>query len=274
MSDSFPRLFARTQRFTLGAPRNFVVSRDGGRVVFLRSPAGDDPTTGLWVFDVATGEESCMVDPGSFANGDGELPPAERARRERLREAAQGITSFAVDKSCRHAVFTVGGRLVTADLGTGEIAFPPAADGAYDPRLDATGDRIAYVTGDALRISGPDGDRELVADPDPDIAWGSAEFVAGEEMGRTRGYWWSSRRSPSARRAGRRVARSSNGGSPLRSTPSIAPTAVRYPAAGTANARRLARSRRSRRWAPRHRLGRRGDGSISPTRPGRPMASG
>jgi dipeptidyl-peptidase-4 len=235
VSDSFPRLFARTQRFTLGAPRNFVVSRDGMRVVFLRSPAGDDPTTGLWVFDVATGDERCVVDPGSFANGDGELPPAERARRERLREAAQGITSFAVDKSCRRAVFTVGGRLVTADLGTGEIAFPPAADGAYDPRLDATGTRIAYVAGDALRISGPDGDRELLADPDPDIAWGVAEFVAAEEMGRTRGHWW----SPDgtlllAARVDNRPVNRWFLADPTE--PGRAPRSVRYPAAGTANA--------------------------------------
>ena len=37
---SFPRQYARTQRFTLGAPRAFTVSPDGGRVVFLRSRTG------------------------------------------------------------------------------------------------------------------------------------------------------------------------------------------------------------------------------------------
>ena len=39
---SFPRLSARTQRFTLGEPRNVVVSGDGTRVVFLRSRSGTD----------------------------------------------------------------------------------------------------------------------------------------------------------------------------------------------------------------------------------------
>ncbi len=54
---SFPRQQARTRRFTLGLPRSFTVSPDGERVVFLRSAAGDDPATSLWVYDVLTGAE-------------------------------------------------------------------------------------------------------------------------------------------------------------------------------------------------------------------------
>ena len=36
VTDSFPRQQARTQRFTLGAPRNLTVAPDGSRVAFLR----------------------------------------------------------------------------------------------------------------------------------------------------------------------------------------------------------------------------------------------
>ena len=49
MSDTFPRQYARTQRLTLGEPRNVTVSPDGERAVFLRSRAGDDPVNCLWV---------------------------------------------------------------------------------------------------------------------------------------------------------------------------------------------------------------------------------
>jgi len=52
-SDTFPRQQARTQRFTLGAPRNITVSADGERVIFLRSASGSDSTNALWVLDVA-----------------------------------------------------------------------------------------------------------------------------------------------------------------------------------------------------------------------------
>ena len=39
---SFPRQYARTQRFTLGAPRTVTVGASCGRVVFLRSASGTD----------------------------------------------------------------------------------------------------------------------------------------------------------------------------------------------------------------------------------------
>src|SRR5689334_12672989 len=39
--DTFPRLRARTQRFTLGEPRTLTLCADGSRVLFLRSAAGD-----------------------------------------------------------------------------------------------------------------------------------------------------------------------------------------------------------------------------------------
>ena len=53
--DSFPQQYARTQRLTLGEPRNITVSDDGRKVVFLRSNAGDDPVNRLWLLDVESG---------------------------------------------------------------------------------------------------------------------------------------------------------------------------------------------------------------------------
>ena len=50
--ETFPRQYARTQRLTLGEPRNVTVSPDGRRVVFARSGGGSDPINGLWVLDL------------------------------------------------------------------------------------------------------------------------------------------------------------------------------------------------------------------------------
>ena len=98
MSDSFPRQYARTQRFTLGEPRNVSVSPDGERVVFLRSSAGDDPVNALWVLDVGTGDERLVADPRTLLGlddpTDGELTDEERARRERTRDGSTGITAY------------------------------------------------------------------------------------------------------------------------------------------------------------------------------------
>ena len=247
-TDSFPRRQARTRRFTLGEPRNIQVSDDGARVAFLRSSGPVDPVNALWTLEVATGAEHLAADPrrlgrqsmdaaGGGAAGRDELPAAERARRERVRESAGGIVSYTADAALTTAVFALDGRLWQAGLG--EDGGPPeplaAAPGAYDPRLSPDGRRVAYVAGPGLRVTGDGADRLAVAEPDETVTWGSAEFVAAEEMGRTRGHWWSP--------CGGRLLAARVDTAPVRrwwiadpASPGTEPTEVRYPAAGEANA--------------------------------------
>src|SRR5438045_1321053 len=93
--DSFPRQQARTQRFVLGRPRSFTISPDGSRVAFLRSFAGDDPVTGLWVLDMAPApRERLVFDPRGRDAGEADVPPEELARRERVRERAGGVVAY------------------------------------------------------------------------------------------------------------------------------------------------------------------------------------
>ncbi|MEI6630879.1 MAG: S9 family peptidase, partial [Actinomycetota bacterium] len=92
-SESFPRLLARTQRFTLGEPRNLLISPDGSRIVFARSASGTDRANALWMLDVSTGSELCVADPATLLADDTLLTTQERQRRERAREGAGGITT-------------------------------------------------------------------------------------------------------------------------------------------------------------------------------------
>ncbi|MGN6473572.1 MAG: prolyl oligopeptidase family serine peptidase [Mycobacteriales bacterium] len=232
-AESFPRLRARTQRFTLGEPRTFTVCAEGSRVLFLRAAAGDDARTGLWVVDVADGVERPVVDP----TGDGDLTAAERARRERLREGAVGVVSYAADDAGRVVAFAQAGRLCVVDVDTREVRELGSATACFDPRPDPTGRVIAYVDGRALRVVGADGadDRVLVAEEPDTVSWGRAEFVAAEEMNRFRGFWWAPDGSALL------VARVDE--APVTkwwiadpAHPDRQPTEVRYPAAGTANA--------------------------------------
>jgi dipeptidyl-peptidase 4 len=70
--------------------------------VFARSRGGADPVNCLWTVDVATGVETLVADPvalvADLAVDDADLPPEERARRERMREGAGGITGYATDR--------------------------------------------------------------------------------------------------------------------------------------------------------------------------------
>lgn len=234
---SFLRLQARTQRFTLGTPRGFQVSPDGERVLFLRSASGEDRQHILWRLDVATGAETRLADPDVLLGGAEELSPEERARRERSREQAGGVVGNATDWEVRIAAFALSGKLFVADAVTGETRALDTEGPVIDPRPDPTGRHVAYVANDSLRVVGVDGgaDDRALAEPDgPDRACGVAEFIAAEEMGRSRGFWW----SPD----GTRLLVAFTDGSAVRrwhiadpANPEAAPNVVSYPAAGTDN---------------------------------------
>ena len=249
MTESFPRQDARTRRFTLGVPRAFRVSPDGARVAYLRTQGGGDPVTCLWVLDVDGGTERLVADPRTLGgpaqdNGaEADLPPEERARRERVREQAGGIVTYATDKHLTLAVFPWSGRVWVVDLSLpGAVAREVAVTGAaLDPRPDPSGKRLAYVSAGGLRVTSLAGDGtaedQVLADPRgaAGVTFGLAEFIAAEEMGRTRGYWWSP--DGSALLATRvdetpvhrwHIADPANPGRP--------PAVVAYPAAGTPNA--------------------------------------
>ncbi|MFD7614481.1 prolyl oligopeptidase family serine peptidase [Streptomyces sp. NPDC059828] len=242
---SFPRQHARTQRFGLGAPRAFTVSPDGSRAVFLRSASGTERAHRLWVLDLdgADGSggqvrERVAADPEVLLGGSAEeLSAEERARRERSREGSGGIVSYAVDRAAELAAFALSGRLFAAELRAGTARELPAAGPVIDPRPSPDGRFVAYSAQGVLRVidAGGDGDRALATPEDAGVSYGVAEFLAAEEMGRARGFWW----SPESDRL--LVARVDE--SPVQrwwiadpARPETEPARVAYPAAGTANA--------------------------------------
>lgn len=241
MADTFPRQHARTQRFTLGEPRNVTVSPTSDRVVFLRTAAGDDPVTCLWAHELlpdgTTAGERLIADPRTLSSSadDLDLPADERSRRERMREGAGGITAYATNRDVNVAAFALGGRLFAAALVSGVARELHVEGPVVDPRPDPNARRIAYVSGTRLRIAELDGSSwELAGEDDPEVSWGNVDFIAAEEMHRFRGYWW----NPS----GTAIAATRLDASPVSrwyiadpSNPGREPHTIRYPAAGTQN---------------------------------------
>ncbi|MER7054599.1 MULTISPECIES: prolyl oligopeptidase family serine peptidase [unclassified Streptomyces] len=237
-SDSFPKRHARTQRFTLGAPRSFTVAPDGSRVAFLRSGTGTDRANRLWVLDVEEGGERVAADPRALLGGAEEhLSPEERARRERSREGGAGIVGYATDAAVELASFALSGRLFAAELRAGTARELPTPGPVIDPRPSPDGRHIAYVAQGALRVVGAegDGDRALAEADAEGVTYGLAEFIAAEEMGRSRGFWWGPRSDRLL------VARVDD--TPVKrwwisdpAHPERDPQHIPYPAAGTANA--------------------------------------
>jgi len=234
--DTFPRQHARTQRLTLGEPRNVTVSPDGARLVFARSASGSDPVNQLWTLDIASGKETCVFDPRTSFDGSEEVTPEERRRRERAREGAGGVVSYACDSGVTVAATVLGGQLFLVDLSNGG-AKPVAIDlGVFDARLSPDGSTIAFTRGGKLCACDAAGNERLLAgDDDPNVTWGLAEFIAAEEMGRMRGYWWSpDGKYVAATRVD--VGRVDVWHIADPAHPEVAASEHRYPAAGTANA--------------------------------------
>ncbi|GAA4849519.1 prolyl oligopeptidase family serine peptidase [Actinomycetospora corticicola] len=236
-ADSFPRRQAATRRFTLGAPRGVTVAPDGSRVVFLRSRGGDDPVTCLWVLDVASAEEHLLVDPLTLdVPGEEDLPPEEKARRERVREQSGGVVDYATDQAVETAAFVLSGRAFTVALRPGAAPRPLPVDGpVVDPRPSPAGDAVAFVRGGALHVLVGGTERVLATPEAEHVTYGLADFVAAEEMNRYRGHWWApdGRSLAVARVDDSAVTRwhIADPANPVRE-----PSVVAYPAAGTTNA--------------------------------------
>ena len=236
--EDYPVRAARTRRFSLGVPRDVAIVGPSGRrsVLALRSDAGDDPVTHLWRIDPATGTATRLIDARALGSDEDDLPAEERARRERVREQAGGVTAYTVDRAGRRVACALGGQLVVVDVEQGGPRVVELDVPVFDPRISPDGRHVALHHDDGVSVVDLDGDpptlRRLVEEPG--TVWGRAEFAAAEEMGRLRGMWWS---PCSTRLAVTRFDESSVERVHLAdlARPEREPVALAYPFAGTPN---------------------------------------
>ena len=230
----FPVRYAQTRRFGNGVPRGLQLAESGDRALFVRSSGPDDPVHALWGLDLASGQETVVCDPRSLGD-EGDIPPEERARRERARESGSGIVAYSATPDLTTVCFALFGRLFVARPGSEAVELPVAAP-VVDPRIAPDGRHIAFVRDRRLWVSDLDGTEvELAGEDDDAVSWGLAEHVAAEEMDRMRGFWW----APDSQHL--LAARVDEAGVELwhiadADNPAAPPSTVRYPVAGSANA--------------------------------------
>ena len=191
------RLFA-SPSLSGPTPSGIKYSPDGKRVTFLKAREDDGSRYDLWQFDVATGEQSMLVDSQLLEPEDVELSEEEKALRERKRIAGRkGIVSY--DWGTANTILVpIGGdlHLVTLTEGDPEARQLTETDAfEYDAKVSPGGAHVSFIRDGAVyAIDLATGDEALLtplAEPDKAIAYGVAEFVAQEEMDRYTGYWWS-----------------------------------------------------------------------------------
>ena len=191
------RLFA-SPSLSGATPSGVQYSPDGKRVTFLKAREDEGNRYDLWQFDVATGEQSLLVDSKLLEPEDVELSEEEKALRERKRIAGRkGIVSY--DWGTADTILVpIGGdlHLVTLSENGAEARQLTNTDAfEYDAKVSPSGGFVSFVRDGAVYAidlsTGEETQMTPSSDPENAIAYGVAEFVAQEEMDRYTGYWWS-----------------------------------------------------------------------------------
>ncbi|MEE4639488.1 MAG: S9 family peptidase [Wenzhouxiangella sp.] len=182
--------------------RQAELSPAGDRVTFLRAGEQDRDRLDLWEYHIEDDETRLLVAAEDVVAEEGELSSEEQARRERARIAGvRGIVEYRWSEDGRFLIFPLDGDIFVLDLDSEErrvrqVTRSEAAD--IDPRISPDGRHVAFVRERNLWVTELESGetRALTEDGNELIANGLAEFIAQEEMGRSRGFWW----SPDSRR--------------------------------------------------------------------------
>lgn len=187
------RDLAETRNYTLGRPVSPQVTPDGKHVVFLRS-LPRDPTLRLFEFDLAANRERELLTPAQLLGGAEEnLSAEEKARRERQRQSLKGFTAYQMSRDGARLLVTLSGRLYLVERASLKVTQLPGS-GWIDPRFSPDGRHVAAAGADReLHVIDPAAGtaRAVTSGATATLSHGTAEFVAQEEMSRSRGFWWS-----------------------------------------------------------------------------------
>jgi dipeptidyl-peptidase-4 len=217
-------------------PRLLKLSPDGRLATLLRNRADDRDRYDLWAVDTTTGQARMLVDSARLGTGAA-LSEEEMMRRERARLAGvRGIVSYEWAPDGQAILVPLDGDLYLAGLDGNVRRVTETPQTELDAQVSHTGRYLSFVRDQNLHVVDATGqnERRLTQDGAGTVSWGSAEFVAQEEMNRHTGHWW----SPDDRRIA--IARIDE--APVRTVTRTAIGAEgtrvyeqRYPAAGTPN---------------------------------------
>jgi len=229
---------AQTAQFRLGRPQPLAVAPDGS-VLFRRTPPRARRAD-LFTLDPQTGQARELLNVDALLQaGDEKLSAAERARRERSRTQTSGVVDIGLSSSGERVLVPLGERLFVLERRSGRVHELGVGPGfPFDPQLSPDGQHVAFVRDGDLWVCAADGGGEprRLTQHEPHTEYGSAEFVAQEELDRKSGYVW----SPDSRKLAFQRTDASAVDTLYVSDPrhpEREPTPFKYPRAGRPNAR-------------------------------------
>ena len=179
------------------AARGVAFSPDGKLVTFLRAKPDDQTTLDLWAAPAAGGEPRRLVDARAFEPKGATLSEAEKSRRERQRISEQGVVDYRWDEQGRAILVPLNGDLYLADPANGAVKRLTSTPGdETDSRVSPRGGYVSYVRDKTLYVlplaggAAAGAERAVTPAGKDTLSYGTAEFVAQEELDRYTGYWW------------------------------------------------------------------------------------
>jgi dipeptidyl-peptidase-4 len=173
--------------------RGLQLSPDGKLATLLKARPDEASRFDLWAIDTTTGAERMLVDSKRVGSG-AELSEAEKMQRERLRIGGEkGIVAYDWAPDSRHILVPLDGQLYLADTDGNVTKLTDAKGGTLNPVVSPGGAYLSYVSGDELVVEplATRQPKQITQGASDTVSWGTAEFVAQEEMDRRTGYWWS-----------------------------------------------------------------------------------
>jgi dipeptidyl-peptidase-4 len=174
--------------------RGVKLSPDGSLVTWLQGETQDQNTLDLWAADAGGGAPIKLIDAAQLAPQPKALSEAEKSRRERMRLRERGVVEYDWDDEGKRIVIPLDGDLYLFERADGKVRRLTNTPGdEIDPHVSPHGRFITFVRDQNLYVMELASGREraLTTGGRGTLSYGSAEFVAQEEMGRHSGYWWS-----------------------------------------------------------------------------------
>jgi dipeptidyl-peptidase-4 len=199
-TSEFVQAVARYPLPGMAIPSDIAFSPDDAFITYLYS-AARDLVNQLYAFDPETGESRLVLDPRDRGYTEENVTPEEALRRERQRQRALGVTHYAWAKDQNRVLLPLQGRVFIKDMPAFDHGDAPLREVAWDadapaldPHFSPDGQWIAYVQDAELYVAAIGGGpaRQLTHGArGSGKTHGLAEYIAQEEMGRSRGFWWS-----------------------------------------------------------------------------------
>ena len=176
-------------------PGLLTFSPDGRFLTYLFSPDGN-LVRQLYAFDLESRSQRLLIAPPGGSDDEETLSLEEKLRRERLRQRELGITRYEWSAKTGKILLPLPDGLYLFDQEDVPIRPLPTrpAHPIQDPHFSSDGQWVSFVQDAELYVmpaAGGEPQQVTSGARGTGKTNGLAEYIAQEEMARSRGYWWS-----------------------------------------------------------------------------------